>query len=277
MNWSRRIAVVLCTLSVVYCANPQSGAPNASCLDFGGDDGRAHAVYYQLGWNDDGIVDQVDGGWTAITDLGYRVRVDQGALVNYSAQLIECQQSEMNRCDTASLTTTWSRAFLPGNAWAGHGSGESDSSAIERVHIQSLTGTVPIDYGAAMAEPASYCRSHYLAGPGPATADDVRSGSLLGNTLWLEGSYTAPGSTESVAFRLATTSAYGMFSDLTRDVGDSVSFDSGHASALVVISRARGRMFDGIDLAQASAKEAAKQALANLVLSTSARIYLKPD
>jgi hypothetical protein len=281
MEWWKKAAAAACALAAVYCADPDPSAPaDSTCVALGEGGGSAHAVYYELSWNDDGVIEtHDDGSWTTETDLGYIVRVDSGMVVNYSAQLVECEEDAMNVCTDETSASLWRRlgAGIP-RAWAGHSTGESDPSAVEETYAQSLTSHETLAYGSALADPALYCRSHYLVGPlTPTTVGAPDDESLVGTTLWIEGSYTTPGAPDAVAFSLATTSAYGVFDDLASESGSLSMLQSGHASALVRIARPRGRMFDGIDLANEEANDAAKQVLRNLIVGSHTQIYIDAD
>ncbi len=279
-SWNKAAAAV-CALAAVYCTDPSPGEPaDSTCVDLAEGGGSAHAVYYELSWNDDGIIETHDNGsWTTETDLGYRVRVDSGMVVNYSAQLVECDEGAVDICADEASASLWRQlgVGIP-RAWAGHSSGESDPSAVEETHAQSLTSHATLASGSALAQPAVYCRSHYLAGPLTDTTENKPDDdSLIGNTLWIDGSYTAPGSQEAIPFSLATTSAYGAFDDLASENGDADVLQSGHASALVRISRPRGRMFDGIDFATTDLLDAGTVVLRNLIVGSHTQIYIDAD
>ena len=279
MRTATRAATFVVALLTAFCADPEAGPAPASegCLDRR--NGQDHAIYYELHWDDEGVIDKgPDGAWTTLTDLGYRVQITEGFIVNYSAQLVECGEDEYTLCEeqTAWHETGW-RSFGLGMpfARAGHGSGENDPSAVEKVYAQSLTASASLQYGAALAAPAVYCRTHYLAGPLTTNAEGgIEDETRRGLTLWATGYYTPPEGGSPVRFAIETTSAYGVFGDLRNAEGNIVILDSGQHAALVHVQRPRGRMFDGIDFKTESAEKAAKVALANLVRDSSVTIYI---
>jgi hypothetical protein len=279
----------VCAACAAYCADPESDAPiGVSCIERGDGGGSPHSVEYELSWNDDGITAlHDDGAWTTESDRGYVVRVDSGSLVTYSAQLVECDDDELEVCESAALGVVdsaaqawpWRHAvFGPPLAWAGHGDDEIDPSAVTQPRVESLTGHTPLAFGAALASPAVYCRSHLLAGPLTADIEDAPDDdSLIGKTLWLTGSYLAPGSDEAVSLDVSTSSAYGAFAILRSKDGLPAPLASGHASARVQIARPRGRMFDGIDLASEAPDAIAKAVLRNLLRASETQIDIDAD
>ncbi|MBM4359717.1 MAG: hypothetical protein FJ096_16560 [Deltaproteobacteria bacterium] len=212
----------------------------------------AHAVRYVLGWDDD--TGEEGARRSYVSDLGYAVTLTDGALVDYAIQLVPCDHEER-----AAYRSVACEAGTPGASPSGHGTGESDDSLVANAIVEPLLGG-EVDLGQAVVGPAWYCRAHHLAGP--ATTTTV--GGELGTTLWLEGTYRAPGSPSDVAFRMATSSAWGAFARLEED-GAPVVFDSGARSVVVTVTRRRGGMFDGVALAEVAPDLAARAVLRNLV------------
>ena len=115
---------------------------------------------------------------------------------------------------------------------------------------------------------------------GPLTADIEGASddeSRIGKTLWLRGSYLAPGSDEAVSLDVSTRSAYGAFAVLQSNDGVPAPLASGHASAQVQFARSRGRMFDGIDLASEEPGAIATAVLRNLLRASKTQIAIDAD
>ncbi len=268
-----RLAACTACLGVAACteADDVAACPETAAR-------TPHEVTYRLRWHDGGSSDGgsagSEGGGDAVselgpltlaTDLGYSVTVERGELTSYSAQLVACTTEELAILAPDALAC--GPTSEPAHAALGHGTGEHDTSAVKVVAVEPLLGP-GLDFGSALADSSQYCRAHYLAGPVTSATD----GGVFGLTLWLEGSYRAPGAAVDTPFALATKSAYGGFFALGRGGDDaqsegpeSVAYDSGHSAAEVVITRPRGAMFDGIALDTTSPEEAGLAVLRTLV------------
>ncbi|MSP24554.1 MAG: hypothetical protein EXR75_05190 [Myxococcales bacterium] len=252
----RRLATASCFV-LQACTGAEDTSPCPAA------ERASHTLRYRLAWDDGPSSLSQDPAEprpprTFVNDLGYHVTVERGELANYSAQLVPCTAEQL-----AALTVTGDScpsALTPLAAPLGH-SGDLDPSALDTVVVESLLGD-GLEYGIALAEGARYCRAHYLAGPVTNTTD----GGILGLTLWLEGSYRAPGSTTDVPLSIGTKSAFGAFLALTHQGSPApMAYDSGLASAELTVTRPRRAMFDGLALSSASPDDASLAVLRQLI------------
>lgn len=254
--------------SLAYCANEEPVTSAAGCLSPVSEQDVDHAIYYELQWDNTGLTWHNDNSFTLSTNHGYVVRVRGGELVNYSAQLVECKDGEVELCPSAS--TSWAPfSFATPIAWAGHPSGEDDSSALQKVFVESLISRGPTAYGSVMAAPSHYCRGHYLVGPLPAEAD----ANSKGPSLWVKGEYRQKESDDWTSFSWRSSSAYGAFVDLALPDATPTNLHSGKVGGLLVLRRQRGQMFDDVDFRSDDEEAKTKTILSNVLRQTETLFY----
>ncbi|MFT7623810.1 MAG: hypothetical protein ACI9WU_002995 [Myxococcota bacterium] len=227
---SRYLLATSLALSTLMCAGSEGTQ---------GETGGAAVITYALIWKDSRPVQALDcGAWQVLTDLGYTVRVDVGYVVTYSIQLTECPEE----------IAWWSpRSRL---AWAGHSEIEDSPTLLQAGWVESLTNPEPIEPGTVWprngeASPGPWCGAHYLLARADddtlALPDDVE---MYGSTLYLAGSWTAPGQTEPTPFAIRSLLAAGALRDL-EDLSSQVA-ETG--SVRIEAVRDRAALFDGITL-----------------------------
>ncbi len=228
---------------------------------------------YELGWRARGTSDapDADGGvWQVTNDLGYRVRVERGYVVSRSMELVECPH-EARATGTA---LAWLVGALgPGLAHAGHSSLQPNPAAITTPQIESLTAPRRLVAGRVAVLPQAFCRAHYLVARAERDARGLPADvDMVGKSLRLEGSYLAPGASDPVAFRVATSIANGALVDLTAAGAPPALGSRTHGAdagvVRVTIERDRAHLFDGVAFASTSEQDVARRVLANLIAHT---------
>ena len=193
-------------------------------------DAEPHAVYYELSW---------DGGHD---DKEPSVEIVDGSLNTESMQLVPC---------VASLTSvTWQTplSFGLARAWAGHGEGEADASAVETPQVESLASFGSVEFGAAMAS-LDYCAAYWQVGPD-------EDGVTMSLDVVVDG----------VTRTLLSSARYSRQAELDETI------EMGSYATLVVFERKLASMFDGVDWS-ASDAEAADRVLRNLVADAETLIF----
>jgi len=237
-------------------------------------------IRYELGWRAQGASDaaSASGGWQVTNDLGYRVRVERGYVVSRSMELVECPRDA--RAPSAALA--WLAGALgPSLAHAGHSSLLPNPAAITTPLVESLTAPRQLVAGRVAVVPQAYCRAHYLVARAERDARDLPADvDMVGKSLLLEGSYLAPGATDPVAFRVATSIANGALLDLAAPGAPpspgSRAYDGAAGVVRVTIERDRAHLFDGIGFASASEQDVARRVLGNLIAHTRVAVVAGP-
>lgn len=262
------MAIGWLVLSVAVCGTAPITA--GDCPLTSPPEGEPHSIYYELGWQKEGIVQAADGGWSVTSDLGYEVQLDEGYLVSYSAQLVPCENDDPLLC-RATLPSFLSTKL----AHAGHSTGTADPSAIETAVVESLSSPVTLQFGAALAQPQRYCTLHYLAARADQDSQNLPSQpDLIGSSIYLKGSYRAPGQEDRTPFEVSSDSAYGIISPLTlSEESEPTWLHSGTTSAYVLLERALDRMFDGIELSTTLDRNLPALVLKNLVSHSRLTLY----
>lgn len=209
---------------------------------------------YGATWTD---LDQIDispeGGFTVDSDLGYRVHVDRGYLVHYSASLVPCEEHDHALAAGGALVTK------------SHGE-ESDPSMLAPPRVEPLVPPGTVELGEVEFPEAEYCGVHHLLARGSIdTLRDPDEMSMIGRSIYLEGSYLAPGGGAPVAFMIDGDTANAVLEDFA-DVQLTALADPDRGNRIEVrIERALGTLFDGVDFQAMSSDDMASRVLSNLV------------
>jgi hypothetical protein len=239
------------------------------------DVGVAPGVTYEFVWSDAGAVSQSDGAWSVTSNLGYEVNVSLGLLTISTVQLIPCDDA------MASVSEPWGvrmAAWLLGAsaARAGHGSTETDPSAVLEEAIEALTPSGSVTLGPGEFDSHDYCGLHVLFGPSvtdPSTAEV----DMYLRVLHLEGTWR-DGEGEAESFVVHTALPTGALVDLEGLDGSAVRIEAGTWGARVQVERELGGLFDDVDFATMSEDLRNKALLTALVDGLEARVIaLSPE
>ncbi len=222
------------------------------------------AARYRVEWDQTGVKKAPEGGGlTFSSDLGYVLTLTAGYVTNHSLSLVPCPTDSL----AAQRVFPWQKlgAWLGiPSAWAGH-SGSSDPSSLDHSRVDSLTESDESVLGEVAFPAATYCRVFHLIAEATEDMEDLpASPDMMGLSLWLEGTFQAPGSEELVPFQVSTASAHGRFDDLETSVVERAPGD-GPFLADVLIRRRLSTLFDGVELGSLSSEDAAREVLANVV------------
>lgn len=239
--------------------HPADAAADATALDAGDglDQGPAGpAVSYRLTWDTSGAEPLPGGGWRIHNDLGDRIDITTGYLVSHSVQLVPCPDD--------SLGARLLRLFV-GVAHAGHGD-DLDPIAVYDPLVESLLDPVDIAFGDRPTQGATYCSIHYLVANAldgetralPADRDLIDLTLVVGGTHHRDGTDTP--------FHIETGLAWAALRDLDTPL------DTTHHGALVLVERALGTLFDGIDLLADDPRGPGRALLRNLLVQTRFRV-----
>ncbi len=215
------------------------------------DEWTVQAAHWTLTWADDAGLD--GDAWTTTTDEGYTVTVEDGWVVDYAVTLSPCEEEVVATREERILSL-----LGIGTARADHPDFD-DPSQVEVVAATTLgagTTTIESAFGA-----ATYCGLHLLIARGDedTTAPDGTSAS--GISLALAGSWEKDGTAGS--FDVETNWANAR--DWTwAEVATSVEGEAAAHAAEIVVRRDRDRLFDGLDLAEATDAGVAWGVLENL-------------
>jgi hypothetical protein len=191
--------------------------------------------------------------------------VSSGWLVTYSVSLGLCDPSGQGGGDAGAL----GRLFGVRPAYAHE---DGNASTIDLQHAEDLTGSLePHRPWSAAFAAARYCRVHWLAGRGDQRLDAPEGIDLQGQSLVLAGTWERDGASRDLA--VSTWWPQGYLVDLQPSAGDAA--DDGQARiAQITVKRSLGTLFDGIDLATASADQIAGSVLENLAQHAESRVEL---
>jgi hypothetical protein len=221
---------------------------------------------WSLTWDKAGVTPALEGGWTVSTDLGYRVHLTSGWLVDYSVSLGLCATGDQDGGPSAL------RRFFNVRSAQAHEDG--NASTIDLQHAEDLTGSLEPRKPWSAGFPAErYCRVHWLAGRGDARVDAPDGIDLQGSSLVLAGTWEREGVRRDLA--VSTWWPQGYLVDLDALV-DAKAPDDGEARvAHITVKRSLGTLFDGIDLASATDEVLAGSVLENLAKHTEAEVELR--
>jgi hypothetical protein len=225
------------------------------------------SISYQTTWETGSIVrDTATKGWSVVNDLGYTVHVERGYIVTTSTTL--------NECDHTTGVVDWmSSLFSTSVAHAGHTSGGPDQAAILASHVESLTTLQPLQLGSVNVNEYSYCKGHYLVAQASSITRDLpQDVPMEGHSLYVEGTYQAPGSTDSVPFVIKTSVGDGALFNLkvlnVSDAMPSVHAVIGQVPVQITIRRHIDGLFSGVDFMKMDDDTRAQTVLDALIAHT---------
>jgi len=214
-------------------------------------------IIYRTDWKW-GDAAPTENGWTVTNDLGYVVTVENAYLVNYTVQLLECDNHTH-----ASLLDN----FMPDTAFAGHGDGVNPA-LVEASFVEDLASPAPAEFGSITVESMAYCEAHYLiARAGSETRFQPEEVDMYGVSLYVEGTYQENESSDPVAFVAQTHLANGK--QLTLHLSENflpVHVEAGNDPVEIVVQRQLGSMFEGVDFT--SAEDIGRAILWNIIGGT---------
>lgn len=228
------------------------------------------AAVWELTWDRSGVVDDASGsGWSVENDLGYRVHVTSGWILDHSVSLGPCEIPK----------TDGGAAWLPlrFGIRAAHAHDDADASAIEMMHAEDLTRLDDAGPWPSVFPKTRYCRAHWLVARAT-TPSDAPAGVDLGQTsVRVAGTWERDG--EAHDFAIDTWWPQGHLQDLG-DVTDPAEIAAARADgearwAWITVRRRLGVLFDGIDFAVDSDDQVAGTLVDNLVSSAEMRVELR--
>lgn len=270
------VAVVLLTpvvLSLAACHDSEPLAVTPPWVSTGAVP-SAGTLTYRYEWGVEGVqFSPSEGTWSVQTDLGYEVVVERGYVVSASVQLTECEQH------AGVMGRFWESLGLIPRARAGHG-GRRNPAAITQGVTESLVSLTDREAGSAHALSASYCGVHYLVAPGDAATRFLpENPQMVDRTLYVEGRWRAPGSSEWVAFVVDTSLNWGILTKLYppglyQYEGEERVVDTSKGGALVVVRRNAAWLFDGIDFQGLTEKQLSTRLLNAFFEATEIAVFV---
>ena len=240
-------------LAALLVGCPSTDPPETDAAPVDAHEWTVEAASWTLTWSDGQAAD--DSPWTTVTDTGYEVTVAAGWVVDYAVTLSPCEEEVVATREERLLSL-----LGVGTARADHPDFD-DPSQVEMVAASALgAGSVEV---AAAFDAAAYCGLHLLIARGDEDTAAPDGTSASGISLKLRGSWAKDG--ETGTFDLETNWANAR--DWTwGDVSTAVAGDAppGAPAADITVRRDRDRLFDGLDLADASEGGIAWGVLENL-------------
>jgi hypothetical protein len=246
------IALIILIISIWLIAMPILAHDTASSRSASDGD-----IIYRTDW-DWGEAIPTDNGWSVTNDLSFAVIVHKAYLVNYTVQLLDCD----DHAHTSLLD-----GLSPDMAFAGHGDG-INSALVEASFVEDLARPAQHEFGRVTVDSLAYCEAHYLiARAGSETRfprDDI---DMYGVSLYIEGTYKNESLDEPVPFATQTHLANG--TQLPLHLSDSVTtvhVEVGEEPVEILVQRRLDRLFDGIDFT--STEDIGRAILWNVIGST---------
>lgn len=222
-------------------------------------------VTYTAQWNRGGATLVPGGGWTVTTDLGYQVEVRGGYMVSYRASLTACEAPSGD----STLARLW-RGLGVSVAHASDGE-ELDPSATTRPQVEWLAAPTSILLGTLAFTSTQYCGIHYLVARGDGSTFQLPSDvGMIGRSLYLEGSYLAPGAHTPVEFVVDTSEGTGVLVPVDAAVDETLL--TGGGAAQVTIDRRLDTLTDRIDFSSIDPEGIAHEVLRNLARGTTVTV-----
>ncbi len=222
----------------------------------------ATSVSYEVALDRRELTVEPGGAVGFTTDLGHRVTLERGWLVQAQTQLVDCLGVGGDVWDDWRVALR--DVLAPSRAYAGHGEALDPSTVTAPLAIDLVGDEGSRSFGTATFTETRYCRYHVLvAGVVDGSLVERAPGDvdLAGLSLYLEGQVElADGSVAPLV--VASTLSDGAITDLP----DALIGGLEGTHATVRVERAVARMLDGIDLADPalSSDDVARAALAHL-------------
>lgn len=197
------------------------------------------AARWSGSWDFHGIEYEIDGTWSTQNDLGYRVHLEQGLFVNYSAGF--------GQCDSVS-----------GSAQALVMHAETDNPTLLETHfIEDLTHPMDIEFGELSFPAARYCWAHWLVARGEAGIAPKDGIDMAGSSIKLKG--TSSRNEKTFSFSVDTFWPASKLDeiDLIVNQDDLMQLKENPSPAymMIQIQRPLSRLFDGIDFETATPEQ----------------------
>ena len=220
-------------------------------------------IRYTAAWEWGEAIDTPGPGWQMTNDLGYRVQVEAGAVVFYSAEVLACEHEHSE--------TLWQRlGDLLGNslttpaAYAGHGDTDNPAEVMP-VLIESLAEPATTELGSVQATEPAYCQGHYLVAR-------AVEGEMAGRSLTVSGTVNGP---DGIAqpFAIDTSLAWGTIAEFqllyaSGEESSDIHGEIGTDTLEIVVGRSLETLFDGVNFGGMDETEQAKMILRNLTNGT---------
>ncbi len=258
--FARRAARAALTLVLVSgCPRGETDEPVGDAMATAANSGLAGLALsrasYFADWDWGEAVADPRGGWRVTNDLGYTVHVMRGWLVSYAASLVECphEHADEPADEPESDGGALGALFGGGVARAGH-PGAIDPSTTPYSTVEALAAPAETHLGEIGFALSFYCDVHWVAGAaGEGAAGLPAEVAMVGHALRLEGSWTAPGSAEAIAFSWSSAIGNGVLAELGPLVAAASDGDGFGEAIEVRVVRRLDRWFDGLDLAALAA------------------------
>ena len=204
-------------------------------------------VQWSLEW-DRARVEPAAAGWATLTDLGYRVRLESGWIVDYGLSLGTCATPAGDTLDAANWAASIDAAVMP-------------------MHAEDLAHPSDLGLGPRAFTAWRYCWAHWLLARASESVDAPREASLVGTSLRIDAIWARSG--DSGERHVETWWPRGTLVELTAladpDELDAARRDGEPRAAYITVKRDLGALFDGVDFAAASDEVVAARLLENLV------------
>jgi hypothetical protein len=220
---------------------------------------------WDLVWDREGVEWRRDG-WSVVTNLGYRVDVTTGWLVNYSVSLGSCDSAATSR-----------RPFFDLGIRNALAHATDDPSTLTMQHAENLARPEDSTWWSTAFPAQRYCRAHWLVARATAAVDAPPEAMLPERSLQLQGAWSR--GTKSGLIDIDTWWPRGTLRDLSAITPTS---ELAHASeanepASVVsirVERTLRTLFDGIDFETESAAVIADAVLVNVTARATMRAHV---
>jgi hypothetical protein len=254
------------------CGGPQAGDDDGAAADAGVDAAADAAVpsgtfEYRLAWDLDGVASDGAGGWTATNDLGHVVHVERGWISSHAARLVLCEPATEGMLALLGI----------GTAWAGHDEGVPEPSVTPVGRVEDVARPEAAVLGVVRVTDlhGPYCHVHYVVARALEDAVGLPSAQrMVDVSVHLEGTVTRPGEAP-VPFAIRTAYATGA-SDALRHGDERLTVDPARESAVVTITRAPARFFDGVDLVADTERERVEGVLFAIAQATTFSVSSAP-
>ena len=194
------------------------------------------------------------------TDLGYDIELERGYLVIEQVQLVQCAGSGAGEAESA-LRLLWPRGIAHAHPLGG------DPTLLGVPYVDSvLRADFALgEIGTMQPPPGRYCHARIVVAPADADAvglpDDV---DMVGLSLYLEGTYVAPGSDQVVPFILESDDRRELLIplvDFYNGTPTPLILDDDHRDAHLSLAELTNFWLDGVQFVGATQAEETRRAL----------------